>query len=79
MARKPVAARTPLLPFAVSPNALAESLRIDHHVVLAGIANGEIRIFRRGNARRITIFEAVHWIENFWTEETKQRKVKSHG
>ncbi len=58
--------RTPLFPIALSPAMLAASVHISPDVVYRAIKNGELRVFRRGLARRILIMEAVFWIERYW-------------
>ncbi len=72
----PRQSRTPLMPWAVSPAQLATLLQISPARVYEAIRRGEMRVFERGLARRVTVWEAIYWLENYWSQDAIKRKLK---
>jgi excisionase family DNA binding protein len=57
---------TPLFPIAVSVMRLAESIGVHRKHIDRAVADGELRVYQRGQSRRILVEDAVHWIKTTW-------------
>src|SRR4051794_13596398 len=72
-----VARRTkhPVVYLALSPAAVATAIGVDPRVVSAAIADGELKVFQRGKARRILCAHVEQWILSWPEAAPYKRKV----
>ena len=58
--------KVPLWPVAVAPARASEIIGVHRKVIARATADGSLRVYEHGKARRILVCDLVDWVKSTW-------------